>query len=58
MGTESRLVPTGGPIRGLAMMTSENDLALLEVMVPSGERDLATTIINSVRQSKKSLEPE
>jgi hypothetical protein len=58
MGTRSWLVSNGDPIRGLAMMTSANDLVLLVVRVPKGQRGLATTIVGSVRQAKKSFEAE
>jgi len=58
MGTKSRLVPNGDPIRGLAMMTSKNDLVLLAVRVPTDQRDLATTIMGSVRQAKASFAAE
>ena len=46
VGTKSRLAPNGDPIRGLAMMTSDDDLVLLVVRVPKDQRDLATTIVD------------
>ena len=47
MGTRSRLVKNGDPIRGLAIVTNENDLVLLDVRVERGLRRLAPTIIEA-----------
>jgi hypothetical protein len=58
MGTKSRLAPGGDPIKGLAMMTSENDLVMLVVRLPKDQRDLATTIMDSTRQAKRSSKAE
>jgi hypothetical protein len=58
MGTNSRLIPNSDPIRGLAMITPRNNVLLLTIRLPKTQRDLVTTIIDTVRESKKSFEPE
>ena len=52
MGSYSRLVPNGDPISGLAMVKPDNSVFLLVVRLPESQRDLAATIIKTVRKSE------
>jgi hypothetical protein len=49
MGTKGWLVKNSSPIDGVAIMTADNNLVLLEARVPPDQRNLAPTIIEQTR---------
>ena len=50
MGTASRLVKSADPIDGLAILTSGDDLVLLDVRLPAPLRPLTRTILDNVQE--------
>ncbi len=51
MGTLSKLVKNASPITGAAILSSDNDLLLVDIRLPDDLRGLAPAIIDSLRAS-------
>jgi hypothetical protein len=51
IGTSSHLAKSGRPIRGVAIMTANNDLLLLDARVSPDEADLVPAIVGAVRNA-------
>jgi len=53
MGTKGRLVKNSSPIDGVAIMTADDNLVLLEARVPPDLRNLVPTIIEQTRRASR-----